>query len=228
MKFWKRWLRFFTDEEEHERPTNRERLDHRPERAEAKVVYQYPQGRFRFPLIPDDHSLETKKTTRQIVDEESTLKPPRRPSVDTVRETSEKKPFRPSDVPSPIFGYHNNREQRQRLTEQGIIAARRTAEKAKQRPEGLSADGQASSLPSEQALSSRSSDFTDTAAPQGTLEQTTHSAKEGAAADRQTEKETQVDAATVQIATPGAEKRMNENSEGENELRKAPFTETAA
>ncbi|MGG3809394.1 DNA translocase FtsK [Geobacillus thermodenitrificans] len=228
MKFWKRWLRFFTDEEEHERPTNRERLDHRPERAEAKVVYQYPQGRFRFPLIPDDHSLETKKTTRQIVDEESRLKPPRRPSVDTVRETSEKKPFRPSDVPSPIFGYHNNREQRQRLTEQGIIAARRTAEKAKQRPEGLSADGQASSLPSEQALSSRSSDFINTAAPQGTLEQTTHSAKGGAAADRQTEKETQVDAATVQIATPGAEKRMNEISEGENELRKAPFTETAA
>ncbi|WMV75688.1 DNA translocase FtsK [Geobacillus thermodenitrificans] len=228
MKFWKRWLRFFTDEEEHERPTNRERLDHRPERAEAKVVYQYPQGRFRFPLIPDDHSLETKKTTRQIVDEESRLKPPRRPSVDTVRETSEKKPFRPSDVPSPIFGYHNNREQRQRLTEQGIIAARRTAEKAKQRPEGLSADGQASSLPSEQALSSRSSDFINTAAPQGTLEQTTHSAKGGAAADRQTEKETQVDAATVQIATPGAEKRMNEISEEENELRKAPFTETAA
>ncbi len=57
MKFWKRWLRFLTSDEEEE--GNEQRTNSRlsagmPERGAVNVIYQYPQGRFRFPLIPDD------------------------------------------------------------------------------------------------------------------------------------------------------------------------------
>jgi len=220
MRFWKRWLRFLTDEEENEQPANGKQMDYRMERAEAKVVYQYPQGHFRFPLIPDDPSLEAEEKPRRTASAESKLKASRRPPADPMSEAAEKKPFRPSDVPSPIFGYHNDREQRKRMTEQGIMAAMRTAEKAKQRHGSLSVDGR--------VPSSRFSDFTDPASPQGVSEKTVHSTEEGAAADRQTEKENQADAATVQAVAPAAEKRMNEASEREDELCKAPFTENAA
>ncbi|MED5046051.1 DNA translocase FtsK, partial [Geobacillus stearothermophilus] len=100
MKFWKRWLRMFAEEEEKEQPPIPQ-----PERAEAKVVYQYPQGRFRFPLIPDDQPREEQKQPQRLVDGGRTRPASGRPSDSLARETAEKRPFRPSDVPSPVFGY---------------------------------------------------------------------------------------------------------------------------
>ncbi|MGG3160828.1 DNA translocase FtsK [Geobacillus stearothermophilus] len=100
MKFWKRWLRMFAEEEEQEQPPIPQ-----PERAEAKVVYQYPQGRFRFPLIPDDQPREEQKQPQRLVDGGRTRTASGRPSDSLARETAEKRPFRPSDVPSPVFGY---------------------------------------------------------------------------------------------------------------------------
>ncbi|MED4300708.1 DNA translocase FtsK [Geobacillus stearothermophilus] len=100
MKFWKRWLRMFAEEEEQEQPPIPQ-----PERAEAKVVYQYPQGRFRFPLIPDDQPREEQKQPQRLADGGRTRPASGRPSDSLARETAEKRPFRPSDVPSPVFGY---------------------------------------------------------------------------------------------------------------------------
>jgi DNA segregation ATPase FtsK/SpoIIIE, S-DNA-T family len=66
-------------------------------RIETKVTYQYPKGKFRFPLIPDEPASSSKqvsvvrKLTTTLSDEPN----------DQVR----KKPFRPSEVPSPIYGY---------------------------------------------------------------------------------------------------------------------------
>jgi DNA segregation ATPase FtsK/SpoIIIE, S-DNA-T family len=66
-------------------------------RIETKVTYQYPKGKFRFPLIPDEPASSPKqvsvvrKLTTTLSDEPN----------DQVR----KKPFRPSEVPSPIYGY---------------------------------------------------------------------------------------------------------------------------
>ncbi|MBB6282674.1 DNA translocase FtsK [Geobacillus subterraneus] len=229
MKFWKRWLRFLTDEEEHEQLAGGKRMDHRTERAEAKVVYQYPQGRFRFPLIPDDHSPRAEETLRRMAGEESKVKAPHRPLADPVRESAEKKPFRPSDVPSPVFGYDKNRnEWRQRLTEQGTIAAVRIADKASHRPGMPTVNEQAGNLSSDQALLSRPSHLAEAAAPQGTLQRVGRSGEEGAAAGQSTEKEKNAKAdAAVHIATSDAEQRINEAT-GKDVLGEAPLTETAA
>ncbi|AMX82573.1 cell division protein FtsK [Geobacillus subterraneus] len=237
MKFWKRWLRFFTDEEEHEQPAAGKRMDHSTERAEAKVVYQYPQGRFRFPLIPDDHSPRAGETPRRMAGEESKVKAPHRPLADPVRESAEKKPFRPSDVPSPVFGYDKNRsEWRQRLTEHGTIAAVRIADKASRRPGMPAANEQAENLSSDQALLSRPSHIDEAAAPQETLKSVGRSGEEGAAAGRPTEKEKNAKAdAAVHIATSDAEQRINEDGlireeEGASDAGSAamPAVESAA
>ena len=72
---------------------------------EAKVVYEYPKGKFRFPLIPDEPKERTKEGTYE----------PKRSSLQTdslKKKTyriecaaSESRAFRPTDVPSPVFGY---------------------------------------------------------------------------------------------------------------------------
>lgn len=72
---------------------------------EAKVVYEYPKGKFRFPLIPDEPKERTKERTYE----------PKRSSLQTdslkkktyriERAASESRAFRPTDVPSPVFGY---------------------------------------------------------------------------------------------------------------------------
>lgn len=177
MKFWKRWLRFLTDEEEPEQPADGERTSHMTEHVEAKVVYQYPQGRFRFPLIPDDQAAEVRETPRRMAAEDNRRKAPRRPSAETTAEAAEKKPFRPSDVPSPVFGYYKHHsEQRQRVTEQGTIAAMRAVEKTDSGPVS-----QAAARPGEPAPPPRSSRLADAAAPQEALEAAGQSGKEEAA-----------------------------------------------
>ncbi|KJE26108.1 ftsK/SpoIIIE family protein [Geobacillus kaustophilus] len=121
MKFWKRWLRFLTseaEEEGNEQRTNSPLSAGMPERGEADVIYRYPQGRFRFPLIPDDELAEEGERPRRAKSEESGPLPNRRPSAGAAKVTAEKRLFRPSDVPSPIFGYDRNRgKQRQRVDE---------------------------------------------------------------------------------------------------------------
>lgn len=70
----------------------------------AKVMYQYPKGEFRFPLIPDGQKqVETKQELHKTPIPRQT---PRAQSPNTVAPKFEKKrPFRPTDVPSPVFAF---------------------------------------------------------------------------------------------------------------------------
>ncbi|WP_461200987.1 DNA translocase FtsK [Anoxybacillus sp. TBDG-1] len=72
---------------------------------EAKVVYEYPRGKFRFPLIPDEpkgrrkgETYEQKRSSPQTVSFE-------RKTERIERKVNESRAFRPTDVPSPVFGY---------------------------------------------------------------------------------------------------------------------------
>lgn len=110
---------------EEARPENKEG---RPD-VDARVIYQYPKGQFRFPLIPDEE--RGGKRTRPTGERRRTPAPsavpkrperPTRPSVEKVQpnvkkvvETPTAKPvqkknysngpFRPTEIPSPIYGF---------------------------------------------------------------------------------------------------------------------------
>ncbi|MEQ2527056.1 DNA translocase FtsK [Bacillaceae bacterium CLA-AA-H227] len=110
---------------EEARPENKEgRSD-----VDARVIYQYPKGQFRFPLIPDEE--RGGKRTRPTGERKRTPAPsdvpkrperPTRPSAEKVQpnvkkvvETPTAKPvqkksysngpFRPTEIPSPIYGF---------------------------------------------------------------------------------------------------------------------------
>ncbi|KIQ93708.1 Septum-associated FtsK-like translocase of DNA [Anoxybacillus thermarum] len=69
---------------------------------EAKVVYEYPKGKFRFPLIPD----EPKERRKDRIDETSSQTSSFEKKVYRLdRKVGESRAFRPTDVPSPVFGY---------------------------------------------------------------------------------------------------------------------------
>ncbi|EIT85492.1 DNA translocase stage III sporulation protein [Fictibacillus macauensis ZFHKF-1] len=79
--------------------------------ASAKMVSRYPEGNFRFPLIGDDehigHESERRSTASQeralTVENETISKP--EPKV-------EKRPFQPSQIPSPVYGFSKRQELR--------------------------------------------------------------------------------------------------------------------
>ncbi|MBC6309812.1 DNA translocase FtsK [Listeria sp. FSL L7-1582] len=70
----------------------------------ANVMYQYPKGEFRFPLIPDGQKqTEVKQALHKVPIPRQT---PRVHSPNTEAPKFEKKrPFRPTDVPSPVFAF---------------------------------------------------------------------------------------------------------------------------
>jgi S-DNA-T family DNA segregation ATPase FtsK/SpoIIIE len=91
---------------------------------ETRVIYQYPKGNFRFPLIPDE--INDKKDDRRVRHRPSEQEVKNtekerytRPNKETAFEASDRKkkkevpkkkissgrPFRPTEIPSPIFGY---------------------------------------------------------------------------------------------------------------------------
>ncbi|MED0687016.1 DNA translocase FtsK [Anoxybacillus ayderensis] len=68
----------------------------------AKVVYEYPKGKFRFPLIPD----EPKERRKDRIDETSSQTSSfEKKAYRLDRQAGESRAFRPTDVPSPVFGY---------------------------------------------------------------------------------------------------------------------------
>nr|WP_295970996.1 DNA translocase FtsK [uncultured Bacillus sp.] len=104
------------------------RIDH-GKNIEARIAYQYPKGKFRFPLIPDEEPTKPKrafppleKKERQQgeprfgnnVREQPAAKSPSLYDTETKPMHKEKpperikrsnRPFKPTDVPSPIYGY---------------------------------------------------------------------------------------------------------------------------
>ncbi len=112
-------------------------------KAEAKIAYQYPKGNFRFPIIPDEKlgvRKEQPRSKRQptFSNEEITpiLKKTEAPTLTTKRtrsrenargvDTSEavqpRRPFQPTAIPSPVYGFQP-RQQRERKINQERVSA---------------------------------------------------------------------------------------------------------
>ncbi|MBC2178967.1 DNA translocase FtsK [Listeria booriae] len=67
----------------------------------TKMVYQYPKGEFRFPLIPDQPRQAQNQVT--IHSEPKRIVSPKSSVTQPVIE--KKRPFKPTDVPSPVFAF---------------------------------------------------------------------------------------------------------------------------
>src|SRR3954454_7091599 len=114
------------DEEEIDREHNSQNvMDRKKEwnkgrEMETRISYQYPKGEFRFPLIPDDDR-ETKKypslRERDRKQEINVPIPPAKIKVEPVIkqkkvnvENKSTRPFKPTDIPSPIYGFKERTE----------------------------------------------------------------------------------------------------------------------
>ncbi len=96
--------------------------------VEAKIAYQYPKGKFRFPLIPDEEPIRENRTFPQVakewhhhetrtdnkgevhkVSENYAAKPKVAETVQTKKKTEKiirsNRPFTPTKVPSPVYGF---------------------------------------------------------------------------------------------------------------------------
>ncbi|MDZ5712509.1 DNA translocase FtsK [Jeotgalibacillus haloalkalitolerans] len=65
---------------------------------QTRVSYQYPKGEFRFPLIPDESSQKKEREPKkEAVPEKSRI----------IEKSPNAGPFKPTDVPSPIYGFRD-------------------------------------------------------------------------------------------------------------------------
>ncbi|WP_445489681.1 DNA translocase FtsK [Niallia sp. 03133] len=107
-------------------PTFIEEKNHPPsnewkKEIDSKVIYQYPKGKFRFPVIPDSpshenrrernrgHKIEPDKLTPQAshVEQEKQQKDQNSKSSNKQESVNKiKRPFRPTETISPIYGYN--------------------------------------------------------------------------------------------------------------------------
>ncbi|MCY7817565.1 DNA translocase FtsK [Bacillus haynesii] len=100
--------------EEFEADSSLEEDEEMPQISDAKVVYEYPKGKFRFPVIPDQNTRPREKDDSR---EQRTRRPESRHSASQPKpgnsyhneEKAAKKPFRPSVIPSPVYGFHEQK-----------------------------------------------------------------------------------------------------------------------
>ncbi|MDQ0215040.1 S-DNA-T family DNA segregation ATPase FtsK/SpoIIIE [Oikeobacillus pervagus] len=100
---------------------------HRSNDVEARMVFQYPKGNFRFPVIPDDKKERSARRKRQQSGVEEQVAPLYSQETRKIKKTNtalpnkpkqkefrSKKPFRPTEIPSPIYGFHKNNLKKQK------------------------------------------------------------------------------------------------------------------
>ncbi|UUH69429.1 DNA translocase SftA [Bacillus subtilis] len=127
------WLHKFFDlflgesEEDAERETKPAQIPqqqevHHPEGQlkrleDPKIYYEYPKGKFRFPVVPDGYKNHDLRRRRTPSDEpKSAPRPSAAPYRERPRNEKEqhtyqaaepaKKPFKPTNIPSPIYGFN--------------------------------------------------------------------------------------------------------------------------
>jgi S-DNA-T family DNA segregation ATPase FtsK/SpoIIIE len=117
MSWLKKLIRYlFGENLQEETFTNEAKKENEYREVETKVVYQYPTGKFRFPLIPDEPKRPSSQRIQEIDSDERYESVPLK-RISTVV-PKEKRPFRPSDVPSPIYGYKRHvREEKKETIE---------------------------------------------------------------------------------------------------------------
>lgn len=142
MSWIKKWFSKFNEDDieeikdEHQSAELNEYPDHR-QTMDTKVIYQYPKAPFRFPVISDTERIEGRRSTgprrkpankggdthtaparRQERKPEAAARPPQVPAP--VRENAKPKkiepqnrqPFTPTEIPSPVYGFHRPPERR--------------------------------------------------------------------------------------------------------------------
>ncbi|TDQ39075.1 DNA translocase FtsK [Aureibacillus halotolerans] len=88
-----------------------EQKKYRKDEFKARVTFQYPQGQFRFPVIPDRASRGSQRSNSEtapppkVERSEKPTKETKPSSVVGPKSSGTKKPFQPTDVPSPIYGF---------------------------------------------------------------------------------------------------------------------------
>lgn len=107
MKWLKRLVRYLLQEEDRQPPIERKEqpIEKTAAELDVKVTYQYPTGKFRFPLIPDEASTRRKRSSKTYDEAEERQERREKPRREPESPAMEKRPFRPSEVPSPIYGY---------------------------------------------------------------------------------------------------------------------------
>lgn len=84
---------------------------------ETKVSYQYPKGNFRFPLIPDESGKKGTISRQPNLKYEEKITPtyrePKRRTRDqsSNKEVKDKRPFHPTEIPSPVYGFQSRNKQ---------------------------------------------------------------------------------------------------------------------
>lgn len=98
-------------EVDREEATHDAEKEHLPD-IQAKIAYQYPENKsFPFPVIPDQKKTNNPSDIpafqrRNSHNESFNRKPTNNQQHETYKRDLEKKPFKPSEVPSPIYGFH--------------------------------------------------------------------------------------------------------------------------
>ncbi|OLP65913.1 DNA translocase SftA [Bacillus pumilus] len=90
---------------------------------ETKVYYEYPKGNFRFPLVPDEPRREGAHAQQRPGVRQS------KPKIkQTIQPDVKKKPFKTEEIPSPIFGYHQDMRPKQTKKEAASVQFKSTKE----------------------------------------------------------------------------------------------------
>lgn len=102
----KKMAKYFKDENVHEEARDPAGLyQARPENIDTRVAYHYPKKQFRFPVIPDQEG-ERRKTTEKPEKKQPRAKKHRPdPRPERGEKVQKGHPFRPTDIPSPVFGF---------------------------------------------------------------------------------------------------------------------------
>ncbi|MFP7283166.1 DNA translocase FtsK [Bacillus altitudinis] len=102
---------------------------------DTKVYYEYPKGNFRFPLVPDEPAREAAKQQerRRTRSSQPKAKQTTYQPKQTVQPDLNKKPFKPEQIPSPIYGYHQDmRPKHAAAKEDTSSVKKKSAEEASQ------------------------------------------------------------------------------------------------
>lgn len=124
MSLFKKFFQLFrNDEEDYKDDESQEYMDHHgvkrqhelPKEIDAKIVYQYPKGQFRFPLIPDEPKNREPRVRqankreplekREAAESISNPSQPSNKMKDRSEPVKKRGPFKPTEIPSPIYGF---------------------------------------------------------------------------------------------------------------------------
>lgn len=111
---------------------------------DTKVYYEYPKGNFRFPLVPDEPQRDgVKPERRRAKPSQSKTRQTTYQPKQTLQPDMNKKPFKPEQIPSPIYGYHQDmRPKRADAKEETASVQRKAAEETAQRVTLLSEEAE--------------------------------------------------------------------------------------